>query len=163
MATRTALPRSGGTHDTDGGVWRAADVDTLPGGLTGKATITASQTGITTTTDITGLTLTLTPNASTDLVIVYKVLVSLTSASTNDWVQIKLLKDGTQIDAASAPVPLASTNLSITGRAIDESPTNASHTYKLQLAVLNGTGTYSVVASGTNKGQLLIFEAGPTF
>lgn len=138
------------------------DVNALPGGLIGKAIVTANQTGITTAQDLANLTLTLTPNSSRILRIEFRMLMALTTASSNDAMHIYILKDGTQILDAEFHFNQATLNQTLTDHVLDIGPTNASHTYKLN-ATRVSSGTYALNAGATYPAILSIVDYGPSF
>lgn len=161
MSTRTSIPGSkAGSTDSIS----VADFNAGPGGLIGKAKVTSNQSSITSLVAATGLTLTLTPNASRDIKIV--AVLEMSAATASGQYQIVILKDGTQIartDVAYAPL---TANLAIGGRceALDESPTNASHTYSVSVGQSGGdVNTWTLVASSTVPASLKVEDVGSTF
>lgn len=163
MATRAST--AGGYSSGD--PWGTADANSLPGGLIGYTTVTSSQSGITTAVDLTGMTLTLTPQANRIIRIDWFFDVQDdTAQGTTETFRMLVVKDSSNLaqhDYVSNPG--AATNIfSVGGFAYDFAPTNASHTYKLQGA-RSGTasGSFTLTASATRIAALSITDCGPSF
>lgn len=161
MATRSAIP---GTKTGVTDSLSVAEFNDLPGGIIGKTAVTSDQSSITTLVDLTGLTLTLTPAASRILRIGFQL--RFADTNTGEEIQVLLMKDGSQLQRFDFPVSprTASEVTSVSGWCYDDSPTNASHTYKLQAGTSgSSTGTYTLKASSTTPAQFCIWDEGPTF
>ncbi len=160
MATRTGYP---GT-EVAGDILTASNFNKLPGGLIGYAVITSSVTGITTATDITGLSVTLTPGGNRMIRVQWHTEDQITTTSTNDSFAVTCMKDGAVIAAAIAYVtPVTNQYVSNDGFVLDVGPSSASHTYKLQGGRQQGTGTWAVRASATEQNTIAIFDDGISF
>lgn len=141
-----------------GDVLTAANFRKLPGGWIGYAEGSTDQTGITTNADITGCTVTLTPDSSRRLRITGQIFCQASGAAAR--ASLAILQDGTQVGPAgqvrmettsTAGRSSASTSAVIT-------PTNASHTYKLNVTA--ATGTVDVLSS-TQVAFILVEDIGP--
>lgn len=151
MATRTAYAGTALAGD----VYTAANHARMPGGWIGYVEVTSNQNGFSTEVDVTGLTLTITPNSSRRLSVRGAVSVQVgTSAAT---VVLRLKEDGVKmIDAAVQPNDNADV-LSIPIEAIT-TPSAASHTWKLTIQVETGTAD---VENSISKGWLMVEDIGP--
>lgn len=154
MPTRTAYP---GTISA-GNTITAANNNRIPGGWIGYAEGTTSQTGITTATDVTGCSVTLTPNSSRRLKITGQILAQASGSAARAILLI--LQDGTQVGPAGQQrmETTASAGQCTVRTSAIITPTNASHTYKLQAQA--GTGTINV-ASDTQTAWILVEDIGP--
>lgn len=141
-----------------GDVLTAANFRKLPGGWVGYAEGTSSQTGITTATDVTGCTVTLTPDSSRRLKITGQILAQASGAAARAILLI--LQDGTQVGPAGQQrmETTASAGQCTVRTSAIITPTNASHTYKLQAQA--GTGTINV-PSDTQTAWILVEDVGP--
>lgn len=122
-----------------------------------RAAVFANQTGISTDTDLTGLTTTFTAGTGRR----YKINVTAHVAGTvtNDLFSLRLKKDGVQIAAAEGVITLANNQQSVSFT-VDDTPTAASHTYKLSLFRPTGTGTLTLYATSVVPALLLIEDIG---
>lgn len=158
MATRTGVP---GTIVAAVSNPSAADINNLPGGELGYITVTSNQTGITTVTDLTSLTLTFTPATARIIRLDYAFNVNSNTAS--DEFQVRVIKDGSQVDRKNFGCSGIGNGVAV-GWFEDHSPTNASHTYRLQMGQSGGSsGTFSVQASATQPAQFTAYDRGPDF
>jgi hypothetical protein len=167
MPARVALPGSGGTGDVDGSVFSAASVDKLPGGLIGYAIATSNQSGITAAVDLTGLSVTCTPNTSRIVKVEWTIeFADASSQGTTETFRVFVVKDGSQLgfyDYVSNPGG-GLNNASSSGFILDLNPTNASHTYKLQGSRSgSAVGTFTLVASSSVPNTLTVTDCGPSF
>lgn len=159
MPSRTTIP---GTTDP-GDIWTSANVDDLPGGRSGYAPVTASQTGITAEADLTNLSVTV--DVPADRLIKVSCLVHIDHVGGANFVALLSIKEGTTYlggavwemgaDATGAEQSTFSPFVLLT-------PSAASHTYKLSLALSAGTGTLSSVASATRPAYILVEDIGPS-
>lgn len=153
MAVRTAYP---GTQAV-GDVLTSANFTRLPGGWIGDVSVTANQTGITTVTDLTSLTLTVTAGTSRRLYIEAQAIVTRT---VNDGYSLLSIKEGAttlqqiQIHSASTDGDTVYGNVTVT-------PTSGSHTYKLTLERGSGTGTTGIAANASAPAFIRITDIGP--
>lgn len=161
MATRTGKP---GTV-TSGDLAQAVDINALGGGLVAYATpITSNQSTITTVVDVTGATLTYTPNDSRILKVCFDLLVDMTTASTNDVFSITILQAGTQIKDVRMQFQAASQNVSMRGSVLVFNPASSSTVWKLQAQRAGGsTGTFQISGSATTPGEFWIEDMSPSF
>jgi hypothetical protein len=110
-------------------------------------------------TDIAGLTTTVTvPYAQHRVKISAHTLVQSTVADDN--FQLLVMEGATQLAAGNSTLRPANQNVSLDAYAIIV-PSAASHTYKLQLTRVAGTGTVTVVAGSTAPSWLLVEDLGP--
>lgn len=159
MATRTTAVGTQTSSDFES----AAEYNDASGGCTGRLRITAGNQGsITTATDLTSLTLTLTPNTNRCMRIDY--CFTIQSTVSGDNCLINLVKDGVTLDQQQFAVSTVD-NLGVAcGFAFDNAPTNASHTYKLQLGrTASSTGTWTVKQNSTQPAYFAVTDDGPSF
>lgn len=129
-----------------GAVLTAAQQNDLAQGTLGYAQVTANQAGITTAVDLTGLTITFTVVAGRRLRI--SAQINMFSSVTSDRVDLTILQDGAQIQDFTQLQQTGNVNQSISSSIIVQ-PGAGSHTYKLQLARVTGTGSVTMAASAT--------------
>lgn len=156
MATRTTAV---GTQ-TGSDYLTAAEYNDAAGGWVRLYTVTSNQGSITSVTDLTGLT----TGAWTTPLRKFQFGFDLMFENTNvgENIQVVLLEDGTQIKRWNFQVGVATNADNSCAGSFFYSPTNASHTYKLQ-AGRSGTGSGSItlIASATIPGQYWAFDCGP--
>lgn len=161
MSTRTSIPGSkGGTTDSIS----VADFNAGPGGLIGKVKVTSDQGSITSLAAVSGLSITLTPEASRDLRIVTSL--EMFAGTATGQFQVVILKDGTQINRRDFGYNPLSSGLGLAGacEALDENPTNASHTYSVSVGQSGGdANTWTMHSAATVPAYLWIFDACTTF
>lgn len=126
----------------------------LPGGY---AQVTASQSGITTVTDLTGLTATVTVSAGRRIRITGSLAVGTTVA--NDIVRMSIKEGATVLQIRDAIGVTTTGNVNLEA-SIVLTPSAGSHTYKLTLERLAGTGTESITAGTTFPNFILIEDIG---
>lgn len=130
-----------------------------PWGIVGVVDTSASTTGVTAVTDITGLTITFTAAANRRIKITANVL--LASSVAGDIIRATIT-DGSntvlQIGQVAASVASQAETVQMI-RVL--SPSAGSVTYKCRLERLSGTGTMSHTHGATFPGQLLIEDIGP--
>lgn len=139
-----------------GDVLTSANFSRLPGGWTGYAEVTAAQTGITTVTDLTSLSVTIGVGTGRRIRITGHAEVTRTVA---DGLTVGRIAEGaTQLgcwcvsfegsyDLAEGSVVIA--------------PTAGTHTYKLTLERSSGTGTVGISAGTTDPAFILVEDIGP--
>lgn len=164
MATRASFAGSVAASDPI----QASDPNNLPGGLIGYATSTGNQGSIAgTAVDLTSMTLTLTPQPSRMLKLSWIMLVSDSVAQgTTETFRLYLLKDASIIDQYDyvANPGAGTNNFTVEGFALDNTPTNASHVYKLQGSRSGtATGTFTIQGSATSPARFIIEDVGPSF
>lgn len=152
MSNRTAFP---GTSTT-GITHTAAHDNDLPGGWIGYVEKTADQTGITTETDLTGLSQAVTVNTSRRILISCQCMVTKSVASTRAIIRIK---EGAVILASGIIGAVTGGNHTVDAQVV-LTPSAASHTYKVSLESLD-SGSVNLTASSTEKSFLLIEDIGP--
>jgi hypothetical protein len=139
----------------------AAKVKKLAGGWIGYADKSANQTGITTDTDLTNLSISVT--VGTDR------LIRITGhgvlqRSVADGVTIGYIKDGSTVIGRWAEGEAAgATSFDLhEGSTFVITTTGGGKTYKLSLERNSGTGTVSLMAAADNKAWILVEDLGPS-
>lgn len=127
-------------------------------GCLAYVTVTANQTGITTQVDLTGLTTTLTTIANRRLWISAQVEYQSTVA--DDECLLAVMKDGTQITRGIIGVRVVNNDYTCKCDVAD-TPTAASHTYKLQGVRVVGTGTVRMSAGALVPAWIKVEDQGP--
>ncbi len=155
MAVRTSYPAT----ESVGDVLRAADVNKLPGGWIGYAEITANQTGITTETNVTSLSVTVTVNTSRRIQISCKA--EMSSDTLGDTMQIAIKESATMLNRAIAQCFGSGLALTLNTRAV-VTPSAGSHTYNITAARASGSGNTLVAASSTSPAWILVEDIGPS-
>lgn len=124
-------------------------------GALGYAEVTANQTGITTETDLTSLSVTVTvPSGGRRIKITG--YVQAHSTVTSDIYRLRI-KESTTVLQDCQFGPQGSTSFNATGVCMGVfTPSSGSHTYKLSLARDAGTGTVNLAASSTNPCYILV-------
>jgi hypothetical protein len=140
-----------------GDVLTSANITSLPGGWLGSVTVVASQTGITTVTDLTSLSLTVTAGTSRRLRIWAQGILTRTVA---DGLTLLSIKEGATVLMQLQAAPSNVNGDTITGF-VDVLPSSGSHTYKLTLERASGTGTVGLAASSTSPAYILAEDIGP--
>jgi hypothetical protein len=156
MVSRTSNVGNFNTGD----VLTEAHVDSLPAGWLGYIADTTGQGSITTEASLTGLSLTVTVNASRRLELRCKA--SAQSTVSGDTVLYKIKEGATTLDSMPLPITAAGGPGQIgTEFAAVITPTAGSHTYNVTLARTSGTGTINHVASATTISWLRVTDIGP--
>lgn len=157
MATRTSYA---GTV-VDGDVYTAANHAKMPGGWIGYANITTGQSSITTLTDLTNLSVTVTVN--TDRLIKISGCGSIVR-SVADGITLGYIREGSTtlgrwgvFDATSA-----NTNSPTQSGYVVVAASAGSHTYKLSLEQISGTGSSGIQAGATFPANILVEDIGPS-
>lgn len=141
----------------------SANIDTLPRGRIGRATLTSDHTGITSTANV--LTITSVPvGTSRCLAITAGVTVRSNIAG---GIQAAILEDGTQIQRKNTDALNAGTDLFITLE-IETQPSAGTHTYDLVVGVSGGAGnSASAIANGGSGthgvGYIYVTDVGPNY
>lgn len=130
-----------------------------PFGLMGRAAITASQAGITTVTDVTGLSVTFTALANRWYRLSAEVYVS---SSVNADVAAISITDASnaQIQSGQALCPAGVGTVKLTCSDVINT-TAGSKTYKVRASRASGTGTISIFAAATARATLTVEDLGP--
>jgi len=154
MATRDSYAQDPNAGD----VLTAVNFRKLPGGWIGYAEGSTDQTGITTNADVTGCTVTLTPDSSRRLKITGQVFCEASGAAAR--ASLAVFADGAQVGAAGQ-LRLETTGTA--GRSTAHvtaviTPTSASHTYKLNMTAATGTLN---LPSATQLAWILVEDIGP--
>lgn len=165
MASRVALPGSGGTGDVAGDVWSAAAIDKLPGGIIGYG-YASGQSGITSAVDITGATTTCTVGTSRLLRIAWCLDCGNTVAQgATETFRVYILRDSSVIEQYDYVAnPGAGTNqFTCSGFFLDNNPGAGAHTYKLQGGrSATATGSFTILA-GSSEPVIVVSDEGPNF
>lgn len=125
-----------------------------PSSTLGYSEVLTSQAGITTVTDITGLSVTVTVPSGRRLRIVTKLEVQ--SSVNNDYAAISIKEGATRLTAAAVNIGPAATNGSTNEVSVIVSPSAGTHTYKTTLERLAGTGSLTNAASATDPSHILV-------
>jgi len=154
VTTRTGFP---GTTSS-GDVLHSADITKLPGGWIGYVEKTTSQTGISTITDITSLSVTVTVGTNRSILITghFGTITTTATADVKGFIREGSTTLGTFVDDT----------ITSTGRAGGEGsvflqPTGGSHTYKLSMSVSAGTGDLAANATDPGPAWILVQDLGP--
>lgn len=126
----------------------------------GRTPVTANQGSITTQTDLTGATVTVTVPYTQHLIRI-SAKAYPTSTAAGDTVTLFIMEGATVLDQAQAPLPVAGQGTSIIAAALTV-PTAAAHTYKLQMARQSGSGTVTNNASASFPTYILVEDMGPS-
>lgn len=153
MATRTAYAPVAGS------VLTAANLAKLPGGWIGYIEVTASQTGITTGSDLTSLTLTVTVGTGRRIRVSGLGQMLSTAGSPAFTPFIQILEGATILQPAVSSQTALGTTVSLAPSVI-LTPTSGSHTYKLQAGA--NSGTWTMAASSTAPAYILVEDLGAT-
>jgi hypothetical protein len=134
----------------------------LPGGEIGYATATANQGGITTVTDLSNLSITVTTGANRRIRVMARVEVR--SDTAND-VGTVILANDTNTQLSRANVPMAIANNDFNAVVVYESNIGSASTltYKLRLQRTSGTGTLQMSASSSTPAIISVQDLGPSF
>lgn len=137
-----------------GDVLTSANFTRLPGGWIGYSVVTANQTGITAITDLTGLSVSVTVN--TNRLIRVSGIARVTQSPADGWTDLRI-REGTTTLAYS----IVYGNADITQNVWTLLATTAgTHTYKLSLEKLSGTGTASLDAAADHPAWILVEDLG---
>jgi hypothetical protein len=127
-------------------------------GTLGYAEVTANQTTISTETDLTSLTATVTVASARRIEVSTKIN---SQPSTNDNAAVLRIKESTtNLQLISLVLGRTNASETLTGSVI-LTPSAGSHTYKLSLQMAVGTGTVDLIASSTNPAFILVEDIGP--
>lgn len=142
-----------------GEVLSAANVNRLPGGWIGYAEVTASQGGITTEADITGLSVAVTVGANRRIRVSYAG--SVASSVANDTGSVNIKEGATYLSGKYLSIP-GNFNYGLTVSVI-LTPAAGTHTYKIVSARAAGsTGIHQHTASAAEPSFLLVEDLGPS-
>jgi hypothetical protein len=150
VAVRTAYAPVAAT------VLTAANLAKLPGGWIGYAEATASQNSISTITDLTSLSVTVTAGSSRRLLITVKGTVE--QAAAEGGVTLYVRESSTTLDSAVIKIAAGGIN-SIVATAV-VTPSSGSHSYKASLAT--SAGTVNLLASSGATASILVEDIGPS-
>ncbi len=154
MAVRTAYVAT----ESAGDVLTAANFNKLPGGLIGYAVVTSTQTGISTVTDLTSLTVTVTVNTSR--IVMIDALVVVLQQSVGGTPSVSIYEGATQLGSAGGTHTASATFATYRPMCII-SPSSGAHTYKLRAST--SAGTVDTSASATQPATLAVYDFGPAF
>lgn len=154
MATRTPLADLNNGH-----IVTDDELNSLPRGQIGYVLRTSNQTTITTTVDLTGLTLTVTLAVGRRYRWVYH---GEFFSTVTDGAYVASITDaaGTQL---ARDTGLAATSGQRVGCEYEENGGGISVTRKARLGRASGTGTYTHAADATNPAKLTLEDIGPAF
>lgn len=154
MAVRTAYVST----QSPGDVLTSANFTKLPGGWIGYAEVTADQTTITSETDLTSLTVTVTVGSNRRIKITGHIRVN--GSTTDNVAGLRIKESTTTLQLASTYNPGTSSHTTLIGQVV-LTPSAGSHSYKLSLETLTGGGNVSLEASATNPAYILVEDMGP--
>lgn len=145
-----------------GDVITETDLEKLPGGWLGYASVTANQNVATSTvTDLTGLSVTVTVGANR----LIKLSAScLLSRSVADGVTVGYFREGsTELGRWGQHSPSATTEFDwCSGWCLVSAPSAGSHTYKLSMNRATGTGNATLNAGTGAAAWILVEDLGPS-
>lgn len=154
MPSRTGYPGSTDSEAFD--ILTSANFAKMPAGWLGYEQVTSSQSSITTITDLTGLSVTVTVPASRRIRVTGSAFLSRTVADGATSLLIRessttlknagYLTTGAQFGAEEGSVVLT--------------PSAGSHTYKLSLEQDSGTGSSGIIAAATTPAFILVEDLG---
>lgn len=156
MASRTAYA---GTA-TAGQVLTAANVNNLPGGWIGFVEVTTAQSGISAITDLTGLSQAVTVNNTRKIKITFHSPGTLSTVA-GDRFRYYVREGATILQTIEGVAPGTSRAEGMT-MTWSGNPSSGSHTYKISLERITGTGTLTAAADADGKMQMLIEDIGPS-
>lgn len=159
MAVRTAWTPIA----TSGELVSQTDVRSIGGGAIGYASVTSSQNVATSTvTDLTGLTVTVNVGPSRLLRLSASCLLSRSVA---DGITVGYFREGTtEFGRFGQHAPSANTETELaSGWVLVVNPTEGTHTYKLSMSRLTGTGNSTLNATASNPAWFLVEDIGPSF
>ncbi len=152
-APSTGKVLTGNTAATLGVEWANAAFGTL-----GYAEVTANQGGITSETDLTGLSVTVTVAANRRVRITAKT--ECASNNANDVAAFRIKEGASTLEERTGPVmPLANVSVGV-DTSVAVTPSAGAHTYKLSLARAVGAGTLTMSAFATRKAYILVEDIG---
>lgn len=130
----------------------------LPKGVLGYAQVVASQTGITSVVDLTGLSVGVTVGSSRRIRISYALRIVGSAVSSTAGVTIKeggtSLQEGFVLNNAGAGVPVTAVD------SVVLTPSAGAHTYKLTMALASGSGTVDLNATASRVAYILVEDIG---
>jgi hypothetical protein len=139
-------------------VMTAANLNKAAGGWIGYAANSSDQSGITTTTDVSNATVTVTCGTARLLLIIATATVTV-SGTVNDWLGT-ILQDGNIIGRWARVTGMSNGNVEqCTGFAI-ATPSAGTHIYKMQAGVTNGGGSIEVSGTSPAQAKLLVIDLG---
>lgn len=155
MAVRTGYV---GTESV-GDVLTATNFNKLPNGMIGYASVTANQTGITSSvTDLTSLSVAVTVGSSRMIWIVGSVEATQNTSTGNAALYIR--ESSTTLNFRNVTMS-ASTNAGLYVVYFASAPSSGSHTYKLSMST--DAGTVDLKASSTQPAFIAVFDHGVSF
>ncbi len=136
-----------------------APTNSAPSSTLGYAEVTTSQTGISTITDLTGLSVTVTVPGGRRIKITGKANVNGSIASNTP--QLTIREGSTQLQAAQIQNSSTAGNGTILEGEVVLTPSAGTHTYKLSLELSAGTGTVGMAAAATFPSFILVEDITP--
>lgn len=137
---------------------RPGGSDSLDLGVLGYVEVTADQSGITTETDLTGLSIAVTVGTSRRIKVIGNGV--LTSNVANDAAAMKIKEGGTQLQDSQIHNIIAGQGDTVQVFVI-LTPSSGAHTYKLAAVRSAGTGSVTMVAASTFPAFILVEDIGP--
>ena len=139
-----------------GDILTAANLNLLPAGTVGYAEVTANQTGITTETNLTSLSLTFTAVSGRR----YRITgaIDIASSVADGAAEFFIKESATFIGRYTQPITSTSAYRVYVTRVL--TPTAGSHTYNLSLKRTTGTGTYVMGANSAYPAYIHIEDVG---
>lgn len=135
----------------------AATLTTSGWGTLGYAPVTTNQGSITTVVDLTALTVTVTVGTGRRIRI--RAQIAAQSTVNGDGALMQIMEGGTQLMAASTYLSSSTLGLPVICEVI-LTPTSGSHTYKLTLQRIIGSGTLTMNANATAPAYILVEDIG---
>lgn len=154
MATRVAYPAT----ESNGDTLTTTNFDKLPGGWIGYAEVTTAQTGISTDTALTGLTVTVTVNTSRRLQITAQCRTD--QQTSNGFIKGRILEGATGVGQFSN-TSLTSGSRQLTTGSCVRTPSAGSVTYSLNLGTSAGTVDMQCNTSDPPPAFILVTDIGP--
>lgn len=133
-------------------------------GALGYAEVTANQSGITTLTDLTGLSVAVNVAAGRRIRITGHAQISQSASGTETIATVLYVREGsTTLGRAASDIDDFSGSRSQTheGSIVLESPSEGVHTYKLSLETTIGAGSSGINAANDNPAFILVEDIGP--
>lgn len=156
MTVRTAYP----ALETSGDTLTVANFNRLPGGWIGRARSSADETGVTSITDLGGLSVAVTVNTSRQIS-VEGFVHRISSTVANDVGGLYVYEDGVQVGIAYVvlgPTVGASNGGSFGRVSVLLEPSAGAHTYKLRGARIDGSGSLAF----RTPSHIFVVDEGPS-
>jgi len=152
MATRTAKEWT-----TEAAT--STNMNKMAGGWVGDASNSSDQSGITTTVDVSDVTVTVTANTSRRLKITVQGYVTIQAAAA-DYIG-RIQEDGTNVGTWAYREGGTTNDGLLHDGFVTRTPSAGTHTYKATVGVSSGSGTLTVSGTGSQKARILVEDVGP--